>query len=864
MSTTSLALLKTGLKTALAEALYNEVLSNTNNYYYFIGKVLEWNGGALSVEPPQNTLVSDSEVRRDMVFFKKVTSADVAFTVPRHDWGAGQVYDMYDDAIGMQVTLAATAVGANYSSLSGTFDLSKFGQGWLVEGQGIAVATYVDEATSSQILISKATTGPVTSVTLTKLSTLGNTSLETSKFYVLTNERNVYKCLDNNGGAPSTVKPFSTSHLPFTTSDGYKWKFMYTIPTALINKFVSINDIPVTTSIKNPYYSNGAINGVLISSYGSNYEVGTSLVVTGDGARRENPYKIESVFIENPGSGYTAAPDITISPPFSTVDFVAEAPYESGDLVRTSNEQIYEVVTGGIAGLAEPIHTSPYVIANGTTTMRFVGLVSLATATIDATSVDDIELTGIIGYINVADPGSGYDSENPPEVIITGDGVDADAVAEVTAAGYISRIVILNRGTGYGPSTTASVGGNAILSVEIFNGYGYSETPTATATPPVVHDVEYEDEQAVTLGDIVKSGSRFYEAENTGTLGVEVPIHNEGTVASGDVDLLFIAETASLSVNASKTQAVMAPIIEGGQIVGVIIQDPGVGYTTASIGVLSQEGDGAIIEANLSSGDLSSRQANAELLAKPGSIDAIEILHPGVGYTTANVVVSGDGTGCTATALVEDGSITKITVTNTGIGYTQATVEITGANTAPSFARAIVSPPEGHGKDAVREFFAKDLSFSTTIALDRNQGFEVNNEYRQLGLIKNIKGYADGYRFIAPSGSPCFIVSGEFPTTNIDEDVELFDNTVPTPNKYRIVSFQTNDTVSLLVQSLDNAVPQAGTTALVFDGEGTATIDTVTLPTVDKYSGDIMFIDNRTKFQPTDEQTVSIKTVIRL
>ena len=49
-------------------------------------------------------------------------------------------------------------------------------------------------------------------------------------FYVVTDANHVYKCLDNNGGSPSTVKPGLVITSPFTTpTDGYKWKYVATI-----------------------------------------------------------------------------------------------------------------------------------------------------------------------------------------------------------------------------------------------------------------------------------------------------------------------------------------------------------------------------------------------------------------------------------------------------------------------------------------------------------------------------------------------------------------------------------------------------------------------------------------------------------
>jgi hypothetical protein len=66
-------------------------------------------------------------------------------------------------------------------------------------------------------------------------------------FYVFTDEYNVYKCLYNNKGATSTVKPTGFSTSSFSTSDGYTWKYMYTVSLGDANKFLTPLHIPVKT-----------------------------------------------------------------------------------------------------------------------------------------------------------------------------------------------------------------------------------------------------------------------------------------------------------------------------------------------------------------------------------------------------------------------------------------------------------------------------------------------------------------------------------------------------------------------------------------------------------------------------------------
>jgi hypothetical protein len=70
-------------------------------------------------------------------------------------------------------------------------------------------------------------------------------------FYMMTDEYNVYKCLYNNKGAVSTVKPTGFTSSSITLSDGYTWKYMYSISLGDAEKFMTTNHIPVKT-LSNP------------------------------------------------------------------------------------------------------------------------------------------------------------------------------------------------------------------------------------------------------------------------------------------------------------------------------------------------------------------------------------------------------------------------------------------------------------------------------------------------------------------------------------------------------------------------------------------------------------------------------------
>jgi hypothetical protein len=145
------------------------------------------------------------------------------------------------------------------------------------------------------------------------------------RFYVMTDEFNVYKCLSNNGGVPSTVRPTSQQLTPFYTPDGYCWKFMYTIRASDVFNFLTSEWMPVYTLQQNDGSSQwlvqenaipGGIHDIKINSRGSGYDTVNvpTVQITGNGTGataivQVSPIDggIDRILITNPGSGYTQA-----------------------------------------------------------------------------------------------------------------------------------------------------------------------------------------------------------------------------------------------------------------------------------------------------------------------------------------------------------------------------------------------------------------------------------------------------------------------------------------------------------------------------------------------------------------------------
>ena len=141
----------------------------------------------------------------------------------------------------------------------------------------------------------------------TQLFIKGNTSniAYDNKFYVRNTKDQIFKCLSNNANANSTIMPEIAidGQLPenafIDTSDGYKWKYMYTIPAGLKEKFFTTQFMPVTSE---PIVTNNAVDGrldilkIITAGAGFNANANSNslaiFTITGDGSNANITAKI--------------------------------------------------------------------------------------------------------------------------------------------------------------------------------------------------------------------------------------------------------------------------------------------------------------------------------------------------------------------------------------------------------------------------------------------------------------------------------------------------------------------------------------------------------------------------------------------
>jgi hypothetical protein len=867
MATTSSSLIKTILHKSLAEGVYRDVVTRSSNYYYFLGKTLEW-GNELTPPFPVDSYAYERLVRSDIITLKQISPTDVSFVITRRNWTSGTIYDMYDDEYSNEIIgLDIISGGVSYTSLP---TITVTGGG----GTGAAFTPVVFDGQIIDVdLVSKGsgyTSTPTVTVTggggtganlraVLNHAYSGSFKLEDSLFYVMTEDFNVYKCLDNNNNSRSTVKPLGTSVTPIETADGYRWKYMYNVPINLRNKFLSDTQIPVVSALTNQFYSNGSLDSIIINNKGSGYTNAT-ITVTGDGYRSEDPTFLTGVVVNAGGTGYST-PTLTIGDPVSDASsFISGATVFLSQRIFNTNFDFYEVVTPGTLSSSEPTHRTG-TIQNGSAALRFVGTRAKGSITVSSGAVTAVNLTGAVKEVDLVTGGSGYTTA-PVVTFSGGGGSGAVGTAKMnTATGTVLYVIITNPGDNY------------------------------TSDPDVHFGSAWSSGASVTVGQQYYVSSRLYTVTGAGTFSSTAPTHTTGSATNGTATLAYVGQPASgsvvrrfgagyssaptISINeagasgaqvafqTTKSEAKLLPLFENGQIVGVTIENAGIGYSTATIAV-SGDGTGALLAPDLNIGNIASLQANNEILTVGGTIDAIKIISGGYGYGVANVEIQGDGTGATATATLDSatGRITKINVTNPGLNYSFANVVVTG-NGKGARLRAVMAPFGGHGKNAPDELFTRTLMFYSNVSTDLNQGVAVNNDYRQLGIIKNPRAYGVDTRFQGNIGSGCFIVEGAINTSYFPRDTDITVNRViggaTFERRYRVVASSSS---SALLQSLDNDIPVINDTFENAAGQ-TFTASSVGNPTIDKYSGQMMFIDNKAGFTPSADETVTLRTVIR-
>jgi hypothetical protein len=398
--------------------------------------------------------------------------------------------------------------------------------------------------------------------------------MSNKQFYCVTDDNNVYKCLDSGSGAVSTSKPTSTSFYAFRTSDGYLWKYMYNVPAFKRTRFMSLNYMPVQRALSDGFYSKGAVETVSVTDSGSGYSdsllthIDVGLSAVGSGAVGTilvgGIGNIIDVTLTSGGSGYTAGVKISFvsvagigGAGTATIvggvitDIVIDTPgvgYVSGETINFSVGggivvPLVSKETGSITGAKIVDAGIGYATAPTLTVITsevgYSGKYGNATALLSC-----VVYEGKIVNVNIVDPGINYTSGMVTSIVVQGNGTGAK-FTPVIYDGKVVDVVIENAGSGYTEMVLSVVG-----------------TGTGAVLRPIISSSDFISTQSI--------------IEQTAIAGAlySVQVTNGGNNYSSSTMVNIIGDG---------TGAVATPVIENGVVKYVIVSAFGVGYTYANV-----------------------------------------------------------------------------------------------------------------------------------------------------------------------------------------------------------------------------------------------------------------------------------------
>lgn len=263
--------------------------------------------------------------------------------------------------------------------------------------------------------------------------------LSTKNFYVFTDENKVYKCISNNNGAFSTIKPTHISVDVKKTNDGYRWKYMFTLSDSLLRKFAISDYIPIDsnpTVIANT--SKGSIEHLKLVSGGTGYPANAT-VASGSSI---------PVFINGDGDRVATAQCTIVT---------------SGGIVQS----ISQIVNGGSGYSTPPEESIPVMIRQISTTGAVESAFGIATTSINGSIVSVQKIIGGSGYVSgqayiVQSSCRGYAETNAQGVVTNveisngyaGENfrfANATVVSSCTTAAVVKPIISPFLGHGFSP-----------------------------------------------------------------------------------------------------------------------------------------------------------------------------------------------------------------------------------------------------------------------------------------------------------------------------------------------------------------------------------------------------------------------------
>lgn len=257
--------------------------------------------------------------------------------------------------------------------------------------------------------------------------------------------------------------------------------------------------------------------------------------------------------------------------------------------------------------------------------------------------------------------------------------------------------------------------------------------------------------------------------------------------------------------------------------------------------------------------------------AIPGTISSISVTTGGTGYTSApTVTIVGDGDSAQATATISSGAVVKIEMKDSaasllyrpGHDYNYGEVLFSGGGGTGASARVNISPKFGFGSNPIIDLKSTAMMFNTKPAGAENDDFIIGQDFRQVAIIRNPLDSADGVVSGSTASALTYITLSSVAVAFTAD--KIIQGGTSGAQAY-VDNFDT-DTIYYHQTTATGFTPfQAGETVSETNGSGSGVIGTTANSgDINKFTGEIFYIDNRAAIERSAAQTEDLKVIIQL
>ena len=296
--------------------------------------------------------------------------------------------------------------------------------------------------------------------------------------------------------------------------------------------------------------------------------------------------------------------------------------------------------------------------------------------------------------------------------------------------------------------------------------------------------------------------------------------------------------------------------------------------TIGAIASVDGTGSGGAIGSTAT--DDGSAQWDVENSAVNGGINHVSVTAGGSGYTDGtytSVPIVGDGSGGVCTVVVSSGAITHVTVTTVGSGYKRASISVSGISGigggSGGTLKPIISPLLGHGADPVQELGGNFVCVNARLEFAEGSGdFPIDNDFRRIGLIQDpfnvgTTTVATSTSLAAYSQMTLSSVSG-LAVDNLILSAAADGSGVAVSRVVSISGLVVSHVP--VANSAGGYVDFASSDSVYVSGSSVGTVNSVNaaFPEVERYSGQIMYVENRGAVTRAADQIEDIKLIIEM